>query len=190
MPKSGTRSSRGALAPGTELTLRGLADAVGTSLMPVRDSLRRLVSEGGLELLPSRKFIRQVLEGEAVALTARQMSQEQLAAAWAIFARLETVEATDSRQGWILDRPCICAYTRRRAGPACLRSSSRSDLSLAHCWRVYRRCGGTAWIRIGCCWRRFSGAIGNEPTRPFSAICPTAWPGRRQCSRGGPHNGK
>jgi DNA-binding FadR family transcriptional regulator len=45
----------GSLKPGSELTLRSVADALGTSLMPVRDAMRRLVSERALEVLPSRR---------------------------------------------------------------------------------------------------------------------------------------
>ena len=51
----------GSFKPGSELTLRSVADALGTSLMPVRDAMRRLVSERALEVLPSRKIALPVL---------------------------------------------------------------------------------------------------------------------------------
>lgn len=44
----------GGIPPGEKVTLRGLATAIGTSPMPVRDAVRRLVSEGALEMLPNR----------------------------------------------------------------------------------------------------------------------------------------
>ena len=44
----------GAFKPGAELTLRSVAEALGTSFMPVRDAMRRLVTERGLEMRPSR----------------------------------------------------------------------------------------------------------------------------------------
>lgn len=44
----------GTIAPGEKLTLRGLAEVIGTSPMPVRDAVRRLVSERALEMLPNR----------------------------------------------------------------------------------------------------------------------------------------
>ncbi|RUR32671.1 GntR family transcriptional regulator [Vreelandella nanhaiensis] len=44
----------GAIAPGEKVTLRGLAESIGTSPMPVRDAVRRLVSERALEMLPNR----------------------------------------------------------------------------------------------------------------------------------------
>src|ERR1700741_2727017 len=71
----------GAFRPGAELTLRTVAEALGTSFMPVRDAMRRLVTDRGLEVRPSRtiaipvltveeflelRHVRLFLEGEAV----------------------------------------------------------------------------------------------------------------------------
>lgn len=47
---------RGAFAPGDILSLRMLADQLGTSLTPVREAVRRIVAEGGLIDTPSRKL--------------------------------------------------------------------------------------------------------------------------------------
>ena len=44
----------GRITPGEKLTLRRLADAVGTSPMPVRDAVGRLVAERALVMLPNR----------------------------------------------------------------------------------------------------------------------------------------
>jgi DNA-binding GntR family transcriptional regulator len=44
----------GAVRPGQSLSYRGLAEALGTSPMPVRDAVRRLISERALEALPNR----------------------------------------------------------------------------------------------------------------------------------------
>ena len=44
----------GAITPGEPMTIRALAKALGTSVMPVREALRRLVAERALELLPNR----------------------------------------------------------------------------------------------------------------------------------------
>jgi DNA-binding GntR family transcriptional regulator len=46
----------GALMPGTNVSIRGLARSVGVSLMPVREALRRLSAERALEMLPNRSF--------------------------------------------------------------------------------------------------------------------------------------
>ena len=44
----------GQVAPGEKFTLRGLAEAVGTSPMPVREAVGRLSAEGALEILANR----------------------------------------------------------------------------------------------------------------------------------------
>ena len=83
----------GQIPPGERLTLRGLAAAVGTSPMPVRDAVSRLVSEKALEMLPNRSvqvswpthsrfeeivLIRCNLEGLAAELAATRRSEAEL----------------------------------------------------------------------------------------------------------------
>ncbi len=46
----------GQISPGSALTIRGLAHVLGVSPMPVREALRRLVSEGALEMLDNRRL--------------------------------------------------------------------------------------------------------------------------------------
>ncbi|MEO5706445.1 MAG: GntR family transcriptional regulator [Alteraurantiacibacter sp.] len=45
----------GRIAPGKSLTIRGLAEGLGVSAMPVREALRRLISERALELQDNRR---------------------------------------------------------------------------------------------------------------------------------------
>jgi DNA-binding GntR family transcriptional regulator len=81
----------GGFAPGEELTLRALAQALHVSLMPVRDAIGRLVVERALEMLPNRQVIvpdlsidkfleirrvRILLEGEAAALAAQHATSD------------------------------------------------------------------------------------------------------------------
>jgi DNA-binding GntR family transcriptional regulator len=47
----------GQMPPGQRLTLRQLAKALGTSPMPVRDAVAKLLAERALELLPNRSLI-------------------------------------------------------------------------------------------------------------------------------------
>jgi DNA-binding GntR family transcriptional regulator len=47
----------GGIVPGTALSVRSLARALGTSPMPVREALRRLIAERALESLPNRSVI-------------------------------------------------------------------------------------------------------------------------------------
>lgn len=85
----------GQVLPGQRLTLKGLADALGTSAMPIREALRQLAAEGALEILPNKSVrvplmtqarfrellqIRLQLEGLAVeqavtAITATELAQ-------------------------------------------------------------------------------------------------------------------
>lgn len=54
----------GAILPGSPMTIRALAKALGTSVMPVREALRRLVAERALELLPNRSVSLPVMTAE------------------------------------------------------------------------------------------------------------------------------
>lgn len=56
----------GAVRPGQPLSYRSLADALGTSPMPVRDAIRRLVTERALETLPNRTIVVPDLTGERI----------------------------------------------------------------------------------------------------------------------------
>lgn len=108
----------GAFTPGAELTLRAVADALGTSLMPVRDAMRRLVSEHALEMRPSRKIaipqlteekflelrrIRALLEGEAAALAAERISKKELRAIQAVLKKLEALDTSLQSEFWTLN---------------------------------------------------------------------------------------
>jgi DNA-binding GntR family transcriptional regulator len=48
---------RGEFAPGDSVSLRNLADMLGTSMTPVREAVRRLVAEGALMDTPSRTLV-------------------------------------------------------------------------------------------------------------------------------------
>ena len=48
---------RGEFAPGDVVSLRNLADMLGTSMTPVREAVRRLVAEGALMDTPSRTLV-------------------------------------------------------------------------------------------------------------------------------------
>src|SRR4028119_603368 len=48
------RLMSGELAPGQKMSLRSVAETLGVSMMPVREAVARLVSDGSLEVLPNR----------------------------------------------------------------------------------------------------------------------------------------
>ncbi len=83
----------GAIRPGATITIRAMATALGTSPMPVREALRRLVAEHALEMLPTRSVtlplmtaerfdeicrLRIALEGLVTETGARQLSRDDL----------------------------------------------------------------------------------------------------------------
>ncbi|MEH6772512.1 MAG: GntR family transcriptional regulator [Cereibacter changlensis] len=84
----------GLLAPGESLTIRNLATSLGTSPMPVREALQRLVAEHALVQMPNRTFrvtpftpemfrelmrIRMAVEGLAAAQAVRHATPPRLA---------------------------------------------------------------------------------------------------------------
>jgi DNA-binding GntR family transcriptional regulator len=83
----------GAVVPGQGLTVRELAERMGTSPMPVREAMRRLIAERALELLPNgtvrvrlmtdtqrteSREIRALLESLAIARAAEHITEEEI----------------------------------------------------------------------------------------------------------------
>jgi DNA-binding GntR family transcriptional regulator len=84
----------GRLAPGEKLSLRKVADALGVSMMPVREAMSRLAADGALEILPGKAVrvpvltlgqfreltqVRLVIEGFAAEEAARQATVDDVA---------------------------------------------------------------------------------------------------------------
>src|SRR5579863_1722146 len=102
----------GRFAPGQALSLRGVAEAVGSSTMPVRAALTRLQAEGALidgpgralmvppmtfDLLEELRDVRIALEGAVTKRAASRMARAHLEALQAIVDEMEAqVEAGDA----------------------------------------------------------------------------------------------
>ncbi|HYG87146.1 MAG TPA: GntR family transcriptional regulator [Azospirillum sp.] len=84
----------GQVSPGERLSIRAMAAALGTSMMPVREAVARLAAEQALEVMPNRtvrvpmmsrrrfqelRGIRLLLEGHATATAAERVSALALA---------------------------------------------------------------------------------------------------------------
>ncbi len=105
---------RGGFEPGQKLKIAELAEAFGTSAMPVREALNRLTVERALETLPSRtvrvpalskdalqdlRETRFAIEGLAISRAASNMTAESLAALERLIeAQSETDEEHVSEQ--------------------------------------------------------------------------------------------
>ena len=90
----------GVFRPGVSVTMRGLAEELDVSLMPVREALRRLVAEHALTLLPNRRVtVPQMTPARFDELCATRIALECLAAERAMLAvdekRLAQMQATD-----------------------------------------------------------------------------------------------
>lgn len=85
----------GMFTSGEALTIRGVAQQLGTSAMPAREALARLATEGAVEVLPNRAIripdldaarveevcrLRGLLEADAAASAARKATASELAA--------------------------------------------------------------------------------------------------------------
>jgi len=103
----------GSFAAGQPLSLRGVAEAVGLSTMPVRAALTRLRAEGALvdgpsrglmvppmtlDLLEELRDVRIALEGCVAERAAARMTNDDVAAVQRIFDEMDAhVEADDAR---------------------------------------------------------------------------------------------
>ena len=104
----------GRLVPGEKLSLRKVADALGVSMMPVREAMSRLAADGALEILPGKAVrvpiltlgqfreltrVRLVIEGFAAEEAARKATSEgiaDIARAEAAFRDVASLESPDS----------------------------------------------------------------------------------------------
>ena len=94
----------GAIAPGQQVTIQGLARAFGVSAMPVREALKRLSAAGALTVVAGRSMgipplsrerladlrdVRLELEGTATVWAARNIGLDEIAALDREFEHLE-----------------------------------------------------------------------------------------------------
>ncbi len=106
----------GRIEPGQALTIRGLAAELGVSAMPVREALRELVAERGLELMDNRRVriplmtierfddliaARVVLEAEAAARAMPYVTDALIARLEAQDAVINEAEAVRDYDAWI-----------------------------------------------------------------------------------------
>jgi len=91
----------GELAPGQPVTIQGLTDSLGAGMTPVREAIRRLISDGALVFQGNRRvsvpqlsaadveeliFVRKTIESELARRAARHATP-------ALVARLEAIDA-------------------------------------------------------------------------------------------------
>lgn len=111
------RVMHGELAPGQALTLRGLAEAHGVSVTPVREALQRLVAEGALTLSSSGRVSTPELGPDRIEELAaiRAMLEPELAARAlprAHFALIDRLAAINALNAEAVARADAVAYVR------------------------------------------------------------------------------
>lgn len=123
----------GRFAPGEAITLRGLAALLGTSPMPIREAVGRLITEGAIEALPNRTMrvpqislaaledltdVRKTVEGEAAALAATRLTPDSFAEVRnANEAYGRAVEQNDVAQALVTNRDFHFAIYRASGSP-------------------------------------------------------------------------
>jgi DNA-binding GntR family transcriptional regulator len=144
----------GLFEPSQVLTIRSLADALATSTMPVREAISRLITEKALEALPNRSVrvppitlermddllrTRILIEGEAIALAAAQMTPRQIGLVEAMLGEWDEMRALKQKKD--VDREVTLNQTFH--------------------FEIYRACGSAVlipmieslWLQSGPCIR-------------------------------------
>lgn len=144
----------GLFEPSQVLTIRGLADALATSTMPVREAVGRLITEKALEAMPNRSArvppitlermddllrTRILIEGEAIALAANRMTPRQIAIVEGMLADWDEMRALKHKKD--VDREVT--------------------LNQSFHFEIYRACGSAVllpmieslWLQSGPCIR-------------------------------------
>ncbi|MBO9099895.1 MULTISPECIES: GntR family transcriptional regulator [unclassified Rhizobium] len=144
----------GLFEPSQVLTIRGLADALVTSTMPVREALGRLITEKALEALPNRSVrvppitleriddllrARMLIEGEAIALAAKRMGPKDITVIEAMLHEWDEMRALKQKKD--VDREVTLNQTFH--------------------FEIYRACGSAVlipmieslWLQSGPCIR-------------------------------------
>jgi len=137
----------GRFSSGESVTLRGLAEMLGTSLTPVREAARRLIHENTLELLPNRSMrvprlslqrfdeltdVRATLEGRAAALACERMTAQDYT----------EIRAANDRNSKAVDMGDLPALVRaNQEFHFRIYEAARSDMLLAMIEQLWQQSG-------------------------------------------------
>jgi DNA-binding GntR family transcriptional regulator len=106
----------GGIKPGSAVTLRGLADELNVSPMPVREAVRRLIAERALLLQDNRRvmvapmtretfeqilFARRALEPELAARALAKLTKSDIAAIEAVDQSIDTAMRAGDTEGYM-----------------------------------------------------------------------------------------
>ncbi|MGY6410382.1 MAG: GntR family transcriptional regulator [Alkalilacustris sp.] len=138
----------GYFQPGEEISLRRAAAALGTSVTPVREALRQIEADGGLEVFGGNRVLRVPILSEAELTEIRDIRTNLEG-----FAALQALGNIPPAQMRLIDNACALMHRAARAGDA--------DLYLENNWRfhslIYRAANRPIlmgviegmWLRVG-----------------------------------------
>jgi len=164
-----TRVMHGEVAPGTAVTLRGLAQAQGVSMTPVREALRRLVAEGALTVSASGRISTPELGNERIEELAaiRALLEPELASRAqprAHLALIERLQAINDANAAAVARHDAVAYIRTNLEfhrTLYLRAQAPAMLAMIE----------TVWLQLGPTMCRLYGRMQRtEPPRSHRII--------------------
>ncbi|MEP2715444.1 GntR family transcriptional regulator [Pseudophaeobacter sp.] len=107
----------GELAPGQAVTIQGLTESLGAGMTPVREAIRRLISDGALMFQGNRRvsvpvlnsddidelgFVRKTIESELARRAAKRITPEQIARLEVIDTALDQAISTGDVAGYLV----------------------------------------------------------------------------------------
>ncbi len=140
----------GRFAPGQKVAIRGLADALGASPMPIREALHRLQAEGAIEITQTGRIrivsltleqlrdvrdARMALEGMLGERAAARVTSDDMAEIVAAYEAMETSVGSGDREGYLASN---FAFHRR-------------IYFVADC-RITQRVVESLWLLMGPCF--------------------------------------
>jgi DNA-binding GntR family transcriptional regulator len=158
----------GGFQPGEAVTLRGIADELGVSPMPIREAVRRLIAERAPEMRDNRRvvvppmtrtkftqilFARKALEPELAALALPRLNAKAISKIEAIDDGLGNAVATGDPQGYMRGNYNFHFYIYERAA---------ADMLLGLVASV--------WLQFGPFMRMAYGRVGTSDLEDFHEI--------------------
>lgn len=120
----------GEMAPGQPVTIQGLTDSLGVGMTPVREAIRRLISDGALVFQGNRRvsvpilspadaeqliFVRKSIESELARRAARHVTPRLISELEAIDSALDSAIAAGDVTGYLEHNYCFHAVLYAQA---------------------------------------------------------------------------
>ncbi len=150
----------GELAPGQAVTIQGLTEALGAGMTPVREAIRRLISDGALMFQGNRRvsvpvlspadidelsFVRKTIESELARRASLRMNAVQIARLEAIDIALDRAISAGDVAGYLVQN-----YSFHSELYACANAPIMADLA------------DRLWLRFGPSLRVVCGRFGTQ----------------------------